>query len=109
MPARGKGHASNRYPGAPHLQVRVSPPTRYSLNCFDPRYPLGYPVKLSDNFTDLCRLCDIENAKCVRQGSFVQFWVIADGRYVYPPEFSVEAHADEQDRNRQKLCRGGAA
>lgn len=83
--------------------------TRYSLNCFDPRYPLGYPLKGSDDFAVLRKLCDAENAKCVEQGIPVQFWIVANGRYVYPPEFSAESHPNSQDRNEREICPEGAA
>ena len=112
MPARGEGNGGNgggRSSGASRSQGQAVPAPRYSLNCFDPRYPLGYPLKRSGNFSKLRELCDAENARCLEEGTFVQFWIVANGRYVYPPEFSSAFHTTTESTDGEKICPRGAA
>lgn len=106
MPPKGKG---KRSPVAPRAQDQTALALRYSLNCFDPRYPLGYPLKRSNDFSELRTLCDAENVKCVDEGTFVQFWIVANGRYIYPPEFSSEVQANEESTEEREIRPRGAA
>lgn len=109
MASKARRTAGRQASAASRPRNQTVPAARYSLNCFDPRYPLGYPLKASDDFVALQELCDAENAECVQQGTFVQFWIVANGRYVYPPEFSAEPQQTGHDRDDKGICPEGAA
>lgn len=83
--------------------------TAYSLNCFDPRYPLGYPLKGSNDFAALRKLCDAQNAQCLALGGVAEFWLVSGGRYVYPPEFVRACQTVERQTTSEKICPTDAA
>lgn len=62
--------------------------TVFSLRCFDPRYPLGYPDDQGEDLSDLQRLCDQKNAQAVAEDGAEEYWIVQDNRVIYPEQFA---------------------
>lgn len=73
----------------------------YTLHCMDPRDPLGYPDTQGTDLAELQLLCDQSNDRALEEDGFEQYWIVHEGRIIYPPAFVKDE--DEQDEQHEPL------
>lgn len=64
----------------------------YTLYCMDPCDPLGFPDTQGTDLAELQQLCNQSNARALEEDGFEQYWIVHEGRVIYPPYFAKDEY-----------------